>query len=290
MHDGAAARSLRTNRLTTGLGAVGRVLRAATSPRRYVALLGKVSEQALARWFASTAFYLQGQMDIHPRSHWFKPDFAAACGGFFPPANATEGAVRREVSELEPWDCTRRDMLALLLRSVIVRGVSGDFVELGVYRGGTARLIHRYAPERVLHLFDTFSGFDPHDVAHEARATGLQTSASTFTDTSAEGVLRYVGGPAGRVRAYPGRFPDSWSSELDRTSFAFVHLDADLYAPTLAGLELFYPRTSPGGVIVVHDYNAWPGARSAVDGFFSDKPEVPIPMPDKSGSVVVVKR
>ena len=58
-------------------------------------------------------------------------------------------------------DTVRRDMLVLLLRDLIERRVPGDMAELGVYKGLTARLIHHYAPERTLHLYDTFQGFDP---------------------------------------------------------------------------------------------------------------------------------
>jgi hypothetical protein len=47
---------------------------------------------------------------------------------------------------------------------------------------------------------------------------------------------------------------------------------------------------SVGGIIIVHDYNAWIGARQAVDDFFFDKSEIPVPMPDKSGSVLIVKQ
>jgi O-methyltransferase len=68
-----------------------------------------------------------------------------------------------------------------------------------------------------------------------------------------------------------------------------VHLDADLYEPILEGLKFFYPRMPKHGMILVHDYNAWIGARKAVDDFFSDKPELVIPMPDKSGSALIVK-
>jgi hypothetical protein len=76
-------------------------------------------------------------------------------GGFFPGANH-EG---RRIYNLDAHDNTRRDMLVLLLRTLIDRKVPGAFAELGVYKGLTARLIHHYAPERTLHLFDTFEGF-----------------------------------------------------------------------------------------------------------------------------------
>jgi hypothetical protein len=44
------------------------------------------------------------------------------------------------------------------------------------------------------------------------------------------------------------------------------------------------------GQFFLHDYNTWPGARKAVDDFFVDKIETPIPMPDKSGSAVILKQ
>ena len=86
-----------------------------------------------------------------------------------------------------------------------------------------------------------------------------------------------------------GFFPDTVTPEIAAESFAFVHLDADLEAPITAGLEFFWPRLNPGGFIVVHDYNSWPGARLAVDRFLVDHRAAAIPMPDKSGSIVLHK-
>ena len=113
-------------------------------------------------------------MDIDPRSIWHDPDFVAATGGFLIP----EDRVDRRICSLEAWDNVRRDMLVLLMRSVIARRVEGDFAELGVYQGGSARLIHHYAPERVLHLFDTFSGFDARTMCC-APPSRTSTKAST---------------------------------------------------------------------------------------------------------------
>ena len=62
-----------------------------------------------------------------------------------------------------------------------------------------------------------------------------------------------------------------------------------IYDPILAGLEFFYGRVVPGGFILVHDFNSWPGARRAVREFFRNKPEVPVPLPDKSGSALITK-
>jgi O-methyltransferase len=235
--------------------------------------------------FKNTAFFLQGQMDINPRSRWYNRDLVQETGGFYP-ANCREG---RCIYDLEPWDCTRRDMLVLLLRTVIEQDIQGDMAELGVYKGSTARLIHHYLPERRLHLFDTFEGFTERSVVAERENTSFATKGHKFSDTSLEGVKRYISQQNDNVHYYPGYFPDTIPDGFDNLRFSFVSLDADLFEPTLEGLKFFYPRMSSRGMLVVHDYNAWIGARKAVDEFFSGKPELPIPMPDKSGSALIVK-
>lgn len=225
---------------------------------------------------------MQGQMDISPTSRWHNPDFARATGGFFPPGE------QRRICNLEAHDNTRRDMIALLLRTIIARNVSGAFAEVGVYRGSTAKLIHHYAPERTLHLFDTFEGFTTEGSATEAKDTGASVRASEFSRTSLAGVKATIGN-AETVHYHVGLFPASIPARLLNEQFAFAHLDADLYAPIRAGLDFFWPRLTAGGMILVHDYNSWPGARKAVDDFCSESGQLAIPMPDKSGSALIVK-
>lgn len=57
--------------------------------------------------------------------------------------------------------------------------------------------------------------------------------------------------------------------------FRLVHIDLDLYQPTLDSLAFFYPRSEVGAAFVMDDYGhlTCPGVRQAVDEFFSDKPE-----------------
>lgn len=72
------------------------------------------------------------------------------------------------------------------------------------------------------------------------------------------------------LREFPGiRYGAGWIPEAfprDERRYRFVHVDVDLYQPTRASLEYFWPRLVAGGVIVCDDYN-WPGARQAVDEF-----------------------
>lgn len=265
-----------------------RLLKLVQDPKRYAPKLGAAALQQLCRPLRNASFFLQGQMDIHPRSRWRTPfidQLVAETGGFYP-RKARDGRV---ICDLDPHDNTRRDMLALLLRTILENDVQGSFAELGVYQGLTARLIHHYAPERTLHLFDTFEGFTERNSAAELQRMDHAVPASQFADTSVDRVRRFIAPRSSTVTFHPGFFPDSIPADLHNENFAFVHLDADLYEPILNGLNFFYPRTVARGILLVHDYNSWLGTRRAVEDFLRGKPEIPIPMPDKSGSALIVK-
>jgi O-methyltransferase len=166
-------------------------------------------------------------------------------------------------------------------------GVKGDVAELGVYRGEMAALLNALAPDRDLHLFDTFSGFRQDDLVNETGEAATYTTAN-FADTSVEFVQNRLG-YSNRIHYHEGDFADV-SAKLPATAYAFVSLDADLAKPTAAGLTYFYQHLSPGGVIIVHDYNPkWPGLMKAVDDFVETIPENAVLMPDLNGSVVIVK-
>ena len=168
-----------------------------------------------------------------------------------------------------------------------LENIPGAFAELGVYKGETAQLLHLAAPQRPLYLFDTFQGFPEKDLEGESGEAADYTPEH-FADTSVEKVLARIG-KSERIFIRKGYFPDT-TRGLEDQHFALVNLDADLYKPTLAGLEFFYPRLTPGGVILVHDHDArWPGLMQAVREFSGNIPEVFIPLPDMSSTVMLVK-
>jgi O-methyltransferase len=87
----------------------------------------------------------------------------------------------------------------------------------------------------------------------------------------------------------PGYVPETLAG-LEDERFAFVLLDLDLYDPTVASLEFFYPRLAPGGYLVMHDYNSeesnW-ACKRAFDGFLADKPERVVELGDMWGSALI---
>jgi O-methyltransferase len=162
--------------------------------------------------------------------------------------------------------------------------VPGDFAEVGVFRGGGARVLKQVKDGRLLHLFDTFQGMPETDPTRDT-----MHKAGDFADASLEAVKRYLGTDG--IRYYPGFFPDTTRGhEEDLQRFAFVHLDVDIYQSTLDSLRFFYPRLSPGGMIVTHDYSAQscPGVAMAYNEFFGDKPERVLPIWDSQAVVVKI--
>jgi O-methyltransferase len=165
--------------------------------------------------------------------------------------------------------------------------IQGSFAELGVYRGDSARIIHQMDPSRKFHLFDTFSGFTGKDLVMETGEAATYP-VSSFADTYVKKVIERIAGNE-NIIPHPGYFPDT-AKELENERFALVNMDADLYNPTKAGLEFFYPHLAPGGVIFIHDYNhKWDGILKAVNEFTIMISEMPVLIPDKEGTVLIVK-
>lgn len=149
-----------------------------------------------------------------------------------------------------------------------LRKMPGSVAEVGVYKGGSAKLLAGLFPHKPVHLFDTFNGMPDvtceYDNFHKA---------GDFSDTTLEAVQKHLNG-CPNVVFHIGVFPDT-AAELDpKERFVMVHVDCDLYRSVRACCELFFPRLQPNGVIVFDDYHheSCLGAKKAVDEFFVNRP------------------
>ena len=164
--------------------------------------------------------------------------------------------------------------------------IEGSFAELGVYKGDSAAVLHAMDPSREFHLFDTFEGFQQKDLENETGKAATYTTHN-FADTSIDRVKEKL--TSDKYYFHQGYFPET-AKGIDKVGFALVNMDVDLYNPTKAGLEYFYPLLSKGGVIIVHDYNPdWPGIMKAVDDFASTIPTPIVPLTDTDSSVMFFK-
>jgi hypothetical protein len=143
---------------------------------------------------------------------------------------------------------------------------SGSVAECGVFQGEFACEINRVFSKKKFYLFDTFTGFDKRDIAVEEKKHFSEYKEGHFSITSEELVLSKLPYAENAI-IRKGYFPETAEGISDR--FCFVNLDLDLYQPTLAGLEYFYPKMVAGGIILIHDYfsEGYKGVKESVKNF-----------------------
>ncbi|MBW2431593.1 MAG: class I SAM-dependent methyltransferase [Deltaproteobacteria bacterium] len=215
--------------------------------------------------------------------------------GYFPELRREMNSYNRDTSIAQKSlavDGNRVIILRMMLRHVASLP-TGDYAELGTYRGISARLILRHMKHgRELHCFDTFEGFAGRDTEEETPDVRDRDIEGAFDNTSLKRAERYIldgETDTGRLFLHKGYFPDTFQG-LENRSWRFVHLDADLYMPTLEGIKCFYPRLVPGGVMLLHDYYSFfSGVRRAAEEYFSPLDIVVVPLVDKAGTGIVLK-
>lgn len=159
--------------------------------------------------------------------------------------------------------------------------LDGDMVEVGVYQGGSAKLISEAKEENELHLFDTFEGLP--SVSEKDTHFGTKYwKTGEFSNTSLENVKEYLTDYK-KINFHKGTFPET-AEPVKNKKFSFVHLDVDLFQSTIDCLEFFFPRMINGGIILTHDYHT-NGVRKAFEGFCQNKK---IPWIELSGSQCMI--
>ena len=157
--------------------------------------------------------------------------------------------------ECEMW-VTTAEAAALFSITKAQQDIPGAIAEVGVFQGGTAKLICEAKGEKPLYLFDTFTGIP--EICEKDEGF---FEAGMF-NAQMDQVQNYLSGYAA-VSFHQGIFPATGTVIKDE-AFSMVFLDVDTYKSTKESLEFFYPRLNPGGVILCHDYQC-PGVRRAVE-------------------------
>lgn len=180
-------------------------------------------------------------------------------------------------------DSVRLWSLILNIKQIVSDNIEGNFAEVGVYKGNTAAIFAYYANlySRKVFLFDTFEGFNSKDLH------GIDSDKFIgFDDTSINLAKEVIGEHVNVCDFVKGHFPETVNENHKNQKFSIVSLDCDLYDPTKAGLDFFYPRMNLGGIFFLHDYSNiyWTGSKKAIDEFLKLNNEKLILIPDKSGS------
>jgi len=156
--------------------------------------------------------------------------------------------------------------------------LSGDFVECGTHSGSSAYFLCANSRTQVF-LFDSWEGLSrplPIDGNYWTEGdldSKMEEAQNTLSDFNNAHFLK-------------GWIPERFSEVSDR-KFSFVHIDVDIYEPTLASVTFFWERLSSGGVLICDDYgfNNCVGAKMAIDKFFEGIADV-ISLPTGQGMVI----
>lgn len=211
-----------------------------------------------------------------PDAAFYRPRFSPWLG---------YGGFDQVMAQVAPHSLVSPDRV-WILRTLAQQALAlpGELWECGVYKGGTAIMLAALladAPGKRLRLFDTFAGMPATDPDRDLHRQG------DFSDNDLESVRRRVGDDP-RIHYHAGRIPETFDG-LDEAPIALAHVDVDIHQSVTDCCTFIYPRLCAGGFMVFDDYGfaSCPGARSAVDAFFADKPERPLVLP--TGQAVVFK-
>lgn len=155
-------------------------------------------------------------------------------------------------ADRDPLPSVVGGMTMAVMQDLALATPPGDIVEVGVYRGGTARALEWAVAQRpgcTLWLYDTFGPGIPHANPDKGDAHKVGDFAGGLTPEQARRAF-----PEARV--YAGVFPDDFllPAEGLPTKVAFAHLDCDQYRSVRDSLAALFHRMVPGGLILLDDY------------------------------------
>jgi len=223
------------------------------------------------------------------------------------PAHYDEDA-KRVIERVTPRTMTGREKLfglILATRYVVENNVPGDFVECGVWRGGSMQAAALTLAEsgdttRHLHLFDTYEGMsqpsekdrtnDGTPASHllEVKVKDSHLWAVASLEDVQEGMAE-IDYPQELIHFHQGMVEETVPRDAPGT-IAMLRLDTDWYESTRHELEHLYDRLSPGGILIIDDYGHWEGARLATQEFMQERGSELLLLPLGTGRIAVKPR
>ena len=150
-----------------------------------------------------------------------------------------------------------------LADKIIANGVEGDFIETGVWRGGSciymaAILKANDITDRNIYVCDSFEGLPPPNVSGYPQDAGDNHYTVPFLAVDVDQVAANFAGYGllnDQVRFVKGFFSDTLPQLApDIEKLSLLRLDGDMYESTIVALENLYPKLSVGGYVIVDDY------------------------------------
>lgn len=208
-----------------------------------------------------------------------------------------------------PFTRTSIERIITLIQAtkyVIENKIEGDFVECGVWRGGSMMAVahilkHIGDTTRKLYLYDTFTGMPPpteKDMRYDGtfandllNATSINTGNTDIwcyadkTDVTKN--LLSTGYPESNLFFVEGKVEETIPQTMP-DQICLLRLDTDWYESTKHELTHLYPKLVRNGVLIIDDYGYWQGAKEATDEYFRKETFKPfLQRVDSTGRVTV---
>jgi O-methyltransferase len=164
----------------------------------------------------------------------------------------------------------------LRLGTLVRRGVDGDLVECGTWRGGMIAAMSEKLEGRKAVLFDSFEGLPPAEPIDGHRAAQWQAEvegADYYDNCSAtvEEAERAMLLSGARYEIRKGWFEETVPHYAgEEPAISVLRVDADWYAPTILCLRYLFPRVVTDGLVLIDDYAIWEGCTRAVHDYLSE--------------------
>lgn len=131
----------------------------------------------------------------------------------------------------------------------------GDFVECGVSTGIVSRAVAHYVDfgqqNKRYWLIDTFDGIPLEQASTRELALAQSKNNRHYHDCEQD--VKNHFSRYGNVEVIKGRVPEILQT-LDIESVAFLHIDMNIAEPEVQALQHFWPRLTPGAIVVFDDY------------------------------------
>ncbi|HEY5600975.1 MAG TPA: TylF/MycF family methyltransferase [Patescibacteria group bacterium] len=168
----------------------------------------------------------------------------------------------------------RLDNIQYCAEKLIKEGISGDFIETGVWRGGACifmrAILKAYnVKDRRVWLADSFEGLPKPDVDKYPLDKEIPFHSIEYLKVSLEEVktnFKRYGLLDQQVNFLKGWFRETLP-KAPLKKLALIRLDGDMYESTAQALEYLYPKLAIGGYLIVDDYGAIDVCRQAVQDY-----------------------
>lgn len=198
---------------------------------------------------------------------------------------------RRIYNKCKERTMTSKERMYALYKSVeyiINSKIPGDFVECGVWRGGSTMLIaytllELNATNRKIYLYDTFTGMSE-PTEDDYAISNKKPSTAKWKKEQKKDYNNWAFAPLSRVQknmfltGYPedniifvkGRVEETIPKTIP-SRISILRLDTDWYESTKHELIHLFPLVTRSGVLIIDDYGHFAGSKRAIDEYFSNK-------------------